>query len=307
MPQNTSHILMIRPHQFSYNFETAESNSFQNDFKEGAELHKKALAEFDGFVDILRKNGVQVWVVQDTEYPITPDAIFPNNWFSMHENSTVVLYPMMAQNRRLERRADILQHLGETFSLQEIVDLTTYEADDQFLEGTGSMVLDRDNNICYASISKRTHLKPLQHFCHAMNFSFIQFLAMDGNGNPIYHTNVILCVGQQFMVVCFECIPSIAERNKIKMASAKVIIEITLKQLNHFAGNMLEVINDKGEHLIVMSQQAYQSLTASQIAQLEIFAKTVTAPLYTIEAIGGGSARCMLAEIFLPLKNTETP
>lgn len=303
MSQNTNHILMIRPAGFAFNTQTAGSNSFQDSSAQSADTQQKALAEFDGFVDTLRANGVQVWVVDDTEDPHTPDAVFPNNWFSLHDDSRMVLYPMQAENRRLERRADIAHHLAEVFTMHDIVDYTAFEQDSKFLEGTGSMVLDRENKICYACISPRTHIEILQRFCITMGYTLIDFTATDKAGKLIYHTNVVMCVGQEFMVICMECIPNEAERTRIKNSTKKTIVEISFEQLEHFAGNMLEVVNDKGEHLLVMSEQAHKSLTSTQISQLEQFAKIVSAPLYTIEANGGGSARCMMAEIFLPMKS----
>jgi hypothetical protein len=302
MLQHTNHIMMIRPVKFDFNEQTSESNSFQNANAKAGNTQEKALAEFDGFVEVLRKNGVQVWVVEDTEEPHTPDSIFPNNWLSMHDDSRIALYPMQAANRRLERRSDIAHHLGEQFSLHDIVDYTAAEKEEKFLEGTGSMVLDREHKICYACISPRTHKDLLEQFCKDFDYTLIDFTAVDKTGKLIYHTNVVMSIGQQFMLVCLECIPSEDERNRIIHSTQKNIIEISYHQLEHFAGNALEVINDKGETLIVMSEQAYLSLTASQTIQLEHFGKIVYAPLYTIEANGGGSARCMMAEIFLPVK-----
>jgi hypothetical protein len=292
---------MIRPAHFGFNEQTAGSNSFQDSNVQATDTHQKAIKEFDGFVDQLRKYGVQVWVVEDSSEPHTPDAVFPNNWFSMHDDSRMVLYPMQAENRRMERRADIAHHLGETFSLQDIVDYTAFEKEAKFLEGTGSMVLDRINKICYACLSPRTDKDILDLFCKEFGYTLVDFIAKDRSGKLIYHTNVVMSVGEHFMMVCLECIPDESEQIRIKNTSRKTIIELSLS-LEHFAGNALEVINDKGEHFIVMSEQAYGSLTVSQRTQLEQFGKIITAPLYTIEAIGGGSARCMMAEIFLPIK-----
>lgn len=305
MPQNTNHILMIRPVQFAFNAETAGSNSFQQPGAQTQDIQQKALLEFDGMVDVLRKNDVQVWVVEDTMSPATPDSIFPNNWFSMHEDGTVVLYPMQAENRRLERRPDIAEHLAEQFELKEIVDYTASEKEGKFLEGTGSMVLDRVRKVCYACISPRTDKVLLTKFCSDFGYRLVDFTAVDKQGKLIYHTNVCMSVGEQFLVVCFECIPNEAERQRIRTSTSKIIIEIAYHQLEHFAGNMLEVVNEKGKHFIVMSKQAYDSLTAIQTAQLEFFGTILAVPLETIETNGGGSARCMMAEIFLPLKTPE--
>jgi hypothetical protein len=302
MPQNTNHILMIRPAAFGFNEQTAGSNAFQQQSSNMHETAQKALQEFDGFVDQLRKNGVQVWVVEDTPEPVKPDAVFPNNWFSLHDDSRMVLYPMQAENRRLERRPDIAHHLAEVFTMHDIVDYTTFEQEGKFLEGTGSMVLDRVNKVCYACLSPRTHKEVLKAFCKEFGYSLIDFTAADRNGTLIYHTNVVMCLGERFMVVCLECIPDEKERMRIRNSTRKTIIEISFNQLEHFAGNMLEVLSDQGQKLIVMSQQAYSSLTASQTVQLEHFGKIIAAPLTTIETTGGGSARCMMAEIFLPLK-----
>ncbi len=296
---------MIRPAGFAFNPETAESNSFQDRSAQSNDTQLKALAEFDGFVETLRGHGVQVWVVEDTGEPHTPDAIFPNNWFSLHDDSRMALYPMQAENRRLERRADIAHHLGEVFTMHDIVDLTAFEKEGKFLEGTGSMVLDREHKICYACLSPRTHQDVLKQFCDEFGYTLVDFHATDRNGGLIYHTNVVMCVGEKFIVICMECIKDETECEKIRKTASQTIIEISLEQLEHFAGNMLEVVNDKGEHLLVMSEQAHKSLTASQVSELEQFAKIVSAPLYTIESNGGGSARCMMAEIFLPLKTKQ--
>lgn len=304
MSQNTQHIMMIRPVQFTFNEQTADSNSFQQSSAKSADTQLKALEEFDDFVSVLRSNGIQVWVVDDTPEPHTPDSIFPNNWISTHEDGRMGLYPMQAENRRLERRADIAHHLGEVFSLMDIVDYSAFEKEGKFLEGTGSMVLDRTNKICYACLSPRTHKELLQQFCTDFGYRLVDFTAVDRQGKLIYHTNVVLCVGESFLVVCLDCIPNEDERNRIIHSTQKTIIEISFNQLEHFAGNMLEVVNGKGEHFVVMSEQAYKSLTVSQVVQLEHFAKIISSPLYTIEANGGGSARCMMAEIFLPMKKS---
>lgn len=302
MSQNTHHIMMIRPVRFTFNEQTAESNAFQQTNAKANNTQEKALQEFDDFVDVLRKNNVQVWVVDDTEEPHTPDSIFPNNWISMHEDSRIALYPMQAENRRQERRADIVHHLSEVFTIHDIEDYTLSEQQGKYLEGTGSMVLDRVNKICYACISPRTHIELLNQFCSDFGYQLVDFTARDSNGKLIYHTNVVMCVGEQFLVVCMECIPDLTEREKIRHSTSKPIIEISMDQLNHFAGNMLEVVNEKGEHLLVMSEQAHKSLSPQQVSELEKYARIVSAPLYTIESNGGGSARCMMAEIFLPLK-----
>ncbi|MCU0440803.1 MAG: arginine deiminase-related protein [Bacteroidia bacterium] len=302
MKQHAQNLLMIQPVRFTFNEQTADSNSFQQAQAAKSETQELALVEFTNFVSVLRANGVSVLVVNDTPEPHTPDSIFPNNWLGMLHDGTVVLFPMQAPNRRAERRQDIIDTLSTAFTVNKVVDYSPYELQSKYLEGTGSMVLDRQNKICYACVSPRTDIDLVNRFCNDFQYKPILFNATDRNGNPIYHTNVVMCVGSQFMVVCLECVSNETDRKRIVNATKKAIVEISQAQLEHFAGNMLEVVNDKGETLLVMSQQAYNSLRATQVAQLSMFAKIVTAPLDTIESNGGGSARCMMAEIFLPTR-----
>ncbi len=302
MAQNTQHVLMIKPVSFTFNNETSSTNAFQKtDFDPQSSQHL-ALTEFKALVDLLKNNGVNVLVVDDTKEPYTPDSIFPNNWFSTHDDGTMVVYPLFAQNRRAERRADIAQMISDVFVMQDILDLTANEGQDRFLEGTGSMVLDRDLRICYACISPRTHKLLLVEFCNKMGYELIAFNAVDEHKLPIYHTNVMMSVGENFMVACLDCIPNKTERDLLVQSTSKKIIEITLEQLNNFAGNILELVNNKGEHLLVMSTKAYGSFTATQITQLEKYARILHTPINTIENIGGGGVRCMIAEIFLTKK-----
>jgi len=298
--QTTNNILMIRPVRFSFNEQTADSNSFQHSEQKNQDVQQKAQDEFDHMVDLLDENGITVFVVEDTVEPHTPDSIFPNNWVSFHDNALITLYPMQAENRRLERRADIIESLSQKFQIQDIIDLTAYEKENKFLEGTGSMVLDRDAKICYACISNRTDKDLLTEFCEKFGYKLVSFNAFDNAGIRIYHTNVVMCVGEKFMVVCLECIPDENEKSAIKNATTKTLIEISLQQLHHFAGNMLEVKSKEDESVLVMSEQAFSSLLPEQIAQLNTFSRILPVPLYTIESNGGGSARCMMAEIFLP-------
>jgi len=300
--QNTSTILMIRPVRFSFNEETAGSNSFQDESAKEEGTQQKALDEFDNMVNILEENDIDVLVEEDTPEPHKPDSIFPNNWISFHENGYIGLYPMQAENRRTERRADIVERISEKFKLTEIVDLTNSEKENKFLEGTGSMVLDRDNKICYACLSPRTNKELLERFCKEFSYKLIAFNARDNSGQLIYHTNVVMCVGEKFMVICMDAVGDKNEKKRIRNSTKKEIIEISLQQLHHFAGNMLELENKKGEHLLVMSEQASSSLLHDQVAKLSKYARIISVPLYTIEANGGGSARCMMAEIFLPKK-----
>lgn len=301
--QTTSYLLMIRPVNFSFNAETAVNNAFQSASSDNKQ-QEKALAEFEGLVKILRDNNVDVTVVNDTPEPYTPDSIFPNNWVSFHQDGVVCLYPMYAVNRRQERKPGVLQELGHKFELSTTLDFSPYEQEGLFLEGTGSMVLDRDNKIAYACLSPRTDKKVLQDFCEKMGYTPVVFTSVDGQGLPIYHTNVMMCVADKYVVVCLDSLPVAAERKLLSATiegSGKEIIEITPEQMNHFAGNMLQVHNDKNEKLLVMSTQAYQSLTPAQVERLRSFNRIIHAPLTTIETNGGGSARCMLAEVHLPL------
>jgi len=303
--QTTSHILMIRPVSFVYNEETAVNNAFQSASEETtANVQQKALQEFDDFVALLRSNGVDVTVVEDTPVPHTPDSIFPNNWVSFHSNGTVLLYPMFAVNRRAERKPHVLDRIRQRFAIKEMIDLSGYESENIFLEGTGSMVLDRDNRIAYACLSPRTDEKVLNEFCRRMEYSAVLFEATDGNGQAIYHTNVMMCVADRYIVICLESIASPEEQQRVTDAitrTGKTVIAITLKQMNHFAGNMLQVENDKGEKLLVMSTQAFESLSEEQVSTLSSFNRILHSPLTTIESNGGGSARCMMAEVHLPV------
>ncbi|MDA3614420.1 citrulline utilization hydrolase CtlX [Polluticaenibacter yanchengensis] len=300
--QTTSNILMIRPVAFGYNAETAVNNAFQQQTEQNG-VQANALKEFDNFVEILRSHNINVTVVEDTQNPHTPDSIFPNNWISFHTNGTVVLYPMFAANRRLERRSDIIDQLKKQYSITNIVDFSHYESQDKFLEGTGSMVLDRDNHIAYACLSPRTDKKLLEEFCTAINYKPAYFHAVDNYKNPIYHTNVMMCVADKYIIFCYETIADYSEKevlNRWFSNTNKTIIPITLKQVNAFAGNMLQVQNIHGEKFLVMSDSAYNSLTHEQIRIIEQFNPIIHAPIPTIETNGGGSVRCMMAEVHLP-------
>lgn len=303
MAQNTPYIVMIRPVSFTYNEQTAVNNAFQQTDAATQYTQNLAVAEFNAMVQMLTDNGVQVMVFDDTEEPHTPDSIFPNNWFSTHEGGEMVLYPMYAPNRREERRHDIASAIAERFTMTDIVDLTAYEQENKFLEGTGSMVLDRDLRICYACLSPRTDKTLLQEFCNKLGYELLAFHAEDAHKQPIYHTNVVMNVGDKFMVVCLDCVPNATERELILQSTSKEIITISYDQLMQFAGNMLEVTNASGEHLLVMSSTAYKSLTAEQITKIEKHARILHTNLHTIETNGGGSARCMMAELFLNPKS----
>lgn len=302
--QTSKDIIMIRPVDFKFNTQTAGNNKFQQQ-ADTQNVQEKALQEFDNFVHILRTEGVEVQVINDTQLPETPDSIFPNNWFSMHEQGQVFLYPMYSENRRMERRNDIIEDLKKHYVLFETHDLSAYEQENKFLEGTGSMVLDRTHKLAYACISDRTHPEVLKQFCALAGYTPVIFNALDQDDFPIYHTNVLMCVGIDYVVICLDAIKNETEREMVIETieeSNKKIIEINFDQMNHFAGNMLQVHNKEGESLLVMSEQAYKSLSKEQVSELEVFNKIITAPLYTIEQNGGGSARCMMAEIHLPAK-----
>lgn len=294
---------MIRPVQFTFNAETAVNNAFQSTKDDNAQ--ETALKEFDGFVNVLRAKGVDVTVIDDTKDPHTPDSIFPNNWISFHNDGRIVLYPMYAVNRRQERKPHVIEKVKSKFRVNAQVDLSSYENKNIFLEGTGSMVLDRENKLAYACLSQRTDVEVLNDFCAQLGFQPVAFVATDSQGFPIYHTNVMMCVADRFVVICLDSVKDEQEKKKVIAAiekTGKEIIAISLDQMNHFAGNMLQVQNKAGEKFLVMSSQAYRSLTKEQVGSIEKYNAIIHSSLDTIERNGGGSARCMMAEIFLPPK-----
>jgi hypothetical protein len=302
-PTTQSTILMIRPVSFGFNEQTAESNAFQQRNQDQHQVQHQALIEFNAFVDVLQANGVHVVVINDTVEPHKPDAIFPNNWVSFHENGDVFMYPMQAENRRLERREDVIRQLENEFKVNHIIDLSRFELENKFLEGTGSMVLDRDNKIAYACLSPRTSTEVLEVFCKQTGYSSVSFHAVDQNNTAIYHTNVLMCIAHKYAVICLQSIADETERQNVTDSltkTGKTILEITFDQMNQFAGNMLELTSKEGESLLVMSKRAYHSLTKEQRHQLEHFSKIIYADLEAIENNGGGSARCMMAEVRLP-------
>ena len=304
----TSTLLMIRPAAFAFNPQTAVNNSFQK-ITEQLDVHEKALLEFDNFVHILSVYGIKITVIQDTLEPHTPDSVFPNNWISFHEDGSVVLYPMFANNRKLERNKNVVEKLKETFFIRSTIDLTTYEQQNAYLEGTGSMVLDRDHEIAYACLSPRTNASVLYDFCDSIGYSPVLFNAVDENEKEIYHTNVMMCMADTYVVICLESIKDQLQKQMLAdkfKETGKKVIEINLQQMNHFAGNMLQVENIAGNQFLIMSTQAYNSLTAEQITVLESFNPIIHSSLNTIEQNGGGSARCMMAEIFLPLQSDHS-
>lgn len=308
----TSTIMMIRPVQFRLNEQTAVNNYYQKAL-EGItpeNVQERALAEFDGFVQKLRDHDIEVLVVKDTAEPSTPDSIFPNNWISFHDDGVIGLYPMYAENRRLERRQDIIDDLGAFgYQITNILDLSGAEASNKFLEGTGSLILDRGNQIAYAAISERTHPDVIKDFESAFGFKVVSFVAnqnVDSKRLPIYHTNVMMALGHEFAVICLDTIDDSAERKMVVDSlenSGKEVIEISEYQKAHFAGNMLQVENKSGDRFMVMSAAAYDSLEEDQKEKILKYNKDIiSSSLDTIEALGGGSARCMMAEVFLPKK-----
>lgn len=303
--QTTDTILMVRPAHFGFNAQTAANNAFQtNDESVSPEaVQRRAVEEFDGFVNRLRNAGVQVIVVEDTADPVKPDAVFPNNWVTFHDNGQVITYPMYAPNRQLERREDVIAMLAEQFRVSERIHLEGWEVKQQFLEGTGSMILDRPNKLVYACVSPRTHLEALNEFCRLIGYAPVAFRAVDDKGQEIYHTNVMMALGETLAVICLDAIADALERSMVETRlkeTGKTIIAISLEQMAAFAGNMLQVRNQSGETILVMSEQAYRSLSPAQIAEIEKHTKILYSPIPTIETFGGGSARCMMAEVFLP-------
>lgn len=306
----TSTIMMVRPVQFRLNEQTAVNNYYQKAL-EGItpeNVQARALSEFDDFVEKLRSNGIDVIVINDTLEPSTPDSIFPNNWISFHDDGVVGLYPMYAKNRRLERRPDIIDQFSEDgHKITNIIDLSGAEGSGKFLEGTGSLILDRGNRIAYAAISERTHPDVIKDFESAFGFEVVSFTAnqtVDGKRLPIYHTNVMMALGHEFAVICLDTIDDQAERKMVVDSlenSGKEVIEISESQKAHFAGNMLQVENKSGDRFMVMSAAAYLSLGEDQKNKILKYNKDIiSSSLDTIEALGGGSARCMMAEVFLP-------
>lgn len=301
--QYASHILLVRPAASAYNLETAHSNAFQRQLDLDVKVAvRRARQEFDEFANGLKREGVDVIVVDDTSSPAKPDAVFPNNWVTFHEDGTVILYPMCAPSRRLERRGDVVEALRKDFRVTEVLDLSRFEEEGRFLEGTGSMVFDHLSKIAYASLSQRTDKNLFLTVCERLKYQPVYFHALDRSGKAIYHTNVMMCLGEGFSIICLDSIADAAERQAVEESlehSGHKVIPITLEQVGHFAGNMLAVRNAPGEVLLVCSRQAADSLTPEQKSQISVYARLVPLAIPTIESLGGGSARCMMAEVFL--------
>ncbi|WP_282179211.1 citrulline utilization hydrolase CtlX [Maribacter stanieri] len=305
--QITNTILMIRPVSFRMNEQTAVNNYFMEDIDlKNQEINAQAQEEFDAFVSLLKSNEVNVIVVEDTKEPDTPDSIFPNNWISFHSNGTVGVYPMFAENRRNERREDILKTLEENgFKIKDVIDYTSAEDEGLFLEGTGSILIDRVNKKAYCALSERANEDLFIEFCEDFDFFPVIFTAnqsVDGKRLPIYHTNVMMALAEDFVVICTDSIDDKKERKNVLdhlKKDGKEVIIITEGQMHHFAGNMLQVLGADDKRYMVMSSAAYHSLRPEQVAQIENHCAILHSSLHTIETCGGGSARCMMAEVFL--------
>ena len=292
---------MIRPLHFVYNAETAVNNSFQVRGDQ-ENLTEKAVQEFDTFVNALRDQGIDVTVVEDSPDPHTPDAIFPNNWISFHSSGIYCLYPMFAPNRRKERKSEVISIIQKKFHYDHLIDFTRYESENLFLEGTGSMVLDREKQLAYACLSPRTSEAVLQDFCNKLNYQAIVFHAVNQTGQAIYHTNVMMCVADRYVVICLDSIKDPTEKKHVEdtiLLSGKEIIRISMNQMNQFAGNMLQLENEHREKILVMSSAAWNALLPDQAGRLTKYNRILHSSLSQIETNGGGSARCMIAEIHL--------
>ncbi len=302
-----STILMIRPAAFGFNEETALNNYFQSPTAcSKEEIQKKAVLEFDNMVQVLHDHGICVMVIEDSKDPPKPDAVFPNNWISTSPEGIISVFPLYASSRRPEKRNDILEKLSKEFVVKDLQDWSEYEVEDRFLEGTGSMVTDHDNKMIYACVSERTNLSVLEKYATRNNYKAVVFLATDKDHRPVYHTNVVMTLGERFCVLCEEAIDEewelIAVRQLLE-STHHVIIPITREQMHRFAGNMLEVKNDKKEHFLVLSQTAFGALRKEQKDMLEAFARLLPIAVPTMEQVEGGSVRCMMAELFLEKRN----
>lgn len=306
--QTTRTVMMVRPANFGFNEETAVNNAFQTNNKALSkdEVSRLALVEFDNFVATLRSKKIEVVVYDENPLPIKPDSVFPNNWISFHEDGTVITYPMFSPVRRLERTDDLIDQLEKSFWVIEHIHLENSEEDDVFLEGTGSIVLDRVNRIAYACLSPRTDKVLFEDWCKITGYSPLSFTSIDQNGQLVYHTNVMMALGESFVVICLDSVIDDEEKLELKDIFAKTnkeVIEISLEQMNSFAGNMLQVQNSEGKTFLVMSESAYNSLDENQIERIGKHTEILHQNISIIESYGGGSVRCMLAEVFLPEKN----
>ena len=294
-------LFLVRPVHFGFNRETAVDNVFQHGASDGIDIQALALAESNGLIEALEAHGIPVVVVEDTPEPQTPDSVYPNNWFSSHRDGTLVIYPMFAPNRRQERKPAVVARLIAETGASRVIDLTGWEKQGKFLEGTGSVVLDREAKVAYACLSDRTSPEVLADFCHKMAYRPMPFKGVDPEGRPIYHTNLMMSVGSSFAVLCREAFVSQEERKAVESsleAAGKEIVDLSFEQIRHFAANILEVANRDGERFILMSGTARAALREDQLAVICRGASVLSAPVPTIETIGGGSVRCMVAELF---------
>ena len=311
MNQSTSEIFMIRPKHFNFNKETAKNNHFQKEEKvlNNSQILERTLSEFEELAKKIKEKDVVVNIFDDREKIVTTDSVFPNNWISLHSDGKIYLYPMFSKNRRKEKRNDIIElYKKNGYYIDKIVDLSSYENEKKFLEGTGSMVLDRTNKICYAAISERTHNDILNTFCNESGYKPVKFKAFQSHENKrtkIYHTNVMMCIADKYSIICLDAIDDIKERNHVIKQlnqTKKEIIDISEDQCNNFAGNMLQIKNKKNKKFLVMSKSAYDSLSKEQVKLITSYNEIIYSNLETIEKLGGGSARCMIAENFLTRK-----
>lgn len=304
--QSTKNIFLVKPKSFGFNSETSKSNAFQNQTNQSTEnISYSALDEFNEMSKILIDNKINTIVFEDSISPIKPDAIFPNNWISMHHSGKIIIYPMLTKNRQQEINKNYIEYLSNSFFIDDILDLSNHHHSGTFLEGTGSMVFDHINRTAYACISERTNITLFEKVCKILDYQPISFLSIDKNSQPIYHTNVMMSIGTDFVTICLESIRDKTQKSKIidnMINSGRTIIDISYEQMNNFAGNMLELKNSENEKIIVLSISAFSSLSKEQLNKLEENAKLLPIKIPTIETIGGGSVRCMIAEVFLPKK-----
>ena len=300
--QAPSSVLMVRPGSFGFNSQTAASNAFQSDHSESAEeISNRALMEFDRMVSTLKAHDVDVIIANDLAATHKPDAIFPNNWISFHPDGRVILYPMMAENRRLERDSTVIDLVKSKFQVTQILDFSNREKENQFLEGTGSVVFDYPNRIAYACRSVRTHEEVFQDLCRELGYHGVLFNAVDESGHPIYHTNVLMCVGTNVVVICLDAIKSDDDQENLLSSFARTdhrVVAISYDQLRSFAGNMIEVLTKSGEPVMLISQKAFKSLLPGQIDAISKQSIMLPLKIETIEQYGGGSVRCMVAGLF---------
>jgi hypothetical protein len=302
MKQTTNTVFLVSPASFGFNQETAQSNIFQHDVDQERDVTQyNAEREWEQVCALLIKERINVIAIMDTHTPPKPDALFPNNWITTHEDGKIIVYPLLAHNRRAEKRIDILSQMRKKYLVTDIIDLSYFEKEEKFLEGTGSMVLDREHKIIYSCLSARTHIEPLEHVAKILGYKVITFHAFD-HEMPIYHTNVFMAVGSKWVAICMDAIPDEMEKEKLRKSFAqtgKEIINLTNAQIDAFAGNMLELESLDGETKIVMSKTTLRSLDESQIRAFTIFGDIISSDVPTIEQVGGGGIRCLLAELFL--------